>query len=217
MTWTVDLIIFDFDGVLADTGPDIVNAANYVLKQLNLPELPPETIVSFIGGGAEPLVRKCLGDRAGELFDEALVLFKKRYNEYPFVDTVAYPGVLEVLKHYHAAGKTMAIATNKTEAATRRILEGLHLAPYFQVIVGPDSITHRKPHPEALNRIINQVGGLPAKTVMIGDTEADILAGQAAGSLTGGVTYGYGPPEEIQKARPDFIIDRIAELKNYIR
>lgn len=217
MTWTADLIIFDFDGVLADTGPDIANAANYVLKQLNLPELPPKTIIGFIGGGAEPLVRQCLGNRAGDLFDEALSLFKKRYSEYPFVDTAAYPGVPEILEHYHAAGKTMAIATNKTEAVTRKILEGLHLAAYFQVIVGPDSITHRKPHPEALNRIIAQVGGLPAKTVMMGDTEADILAGQAAGVLTGGVTYGYGSPEEIQKARPDFLIDQIAELKNYIQ
>ncbi len=217
MTWSTDLIIFDFDGVLADTGPDIVNAANYVLQQLNLPQLPPETIMSFIGGGAEPLIRLCLGQRAGELFDEALALFKKRYNDYPCVDTVAYPGVVDVLEHYRAAGKIMTIATNKTEAATRKILAGLNLADYFQVIVGPDSVTHRKPHPEALNRIIAQVGALPARTVMIGDTGADILAGQAAGTVTAGVTYGYGSAAEVEQARPDFIIGRITELKNHIQ
>jgi len=216
MTWTTDLIIFDFDGVLADTGPDIVNAANYVLQQLNLPQLPPATIIGFIGGGAEPLIRQCLGRRT-ELFDEALALFKQRYNAYPCVDTVAYPGVVEVLEHYHAAGKIMTIATNKTEAATRKILAGLNLADYFQMIVGPDSITHRKPHPESLNRIMAQVGGVPAKTVMIGDTEADILAGQAAGTVTAGVTYGYGSAAEIEQARPDFIMGRITELKNYIQ
>jgi 2-phosphoglycolate phosphatase len=216
MTWTTDLIIFDFDGVRADTGPDIANAANYVLKQLNLPQLPPETIISFIGGGAEPLVRQCLGNRADELFDKALALFKKRYSDYPFVDTVAYPGVPELQAHYRAAGKTMTIATNKTEAVTWKILEGLHLTAYFQVIVGPDSITQRKPHPEALQRIIAQVGGIPAKTVMIGDTEADILAGQSAGTITGGVTYGYGKRSEIEAARPDFIIDEISSLLNFI-
>ncbi len=206
-------IIFDFDGVLANTGADIANAANFVLRQMKLKELPPETIAGFIGGGAEPLMRRCLaGQQAEELLEPALQMFKARYATHYFQDTTCYPGVSSLLEQLHTAHKNMAIATNKVEQLTRGILTGLHIDHYFQAVVGPDSVTHRKPHPEALQRILTHLNTAPSAAIMIGDTAADILAGKAAGTVTCGVTYGYGSRKEIEEARPDFIIDEITSL-----
>ncbi len=214
--WTIDTIIWDFDGVVVDTGRDIANAMNYVLKTLGLEELPMPTIMSYIGGGAEPIVRKCLGDKSDALFDQALVLLKQRYGEYYLVETCLYPGVADVLEHYRAAGKQQAIATNKIERIARGILDGLHIAQYFSVLVGPESITHRKPHPEAVLRILEALQASPARALMVGDTAPDLLAGKAAGTITCGVTYGYGSREEVEGAGPDFIIDRAPEMLDYI-
>ena len=214
--WTVDTVIFDFDGVLVDTGEDIAGAANYVLRRFNLEELPVATIVSFIGGGVEPLIRKCLGDNADDLFPEALPLFKQRYLEYPCEKTVLYPGVPQVLAHYHSAGKKMAIATNKAESITQRIVDCLKLTPYFQIIAGPDSVAHRKPDPEIINLITTELNVSPAKTVMVGDSKSDILAGKAAGTITCGVTYGFGNSADIRSASPDLVVDRVETLIDYI-
>lgn len=212
----IDSLIFDFDGVLVDSGPDIANAANYTLQTLGLPEQDPQVLISYIGGGAEPLVRRMLGDRVDELYDQALATFKARYGEKFFVETRLYPGAREVLAHFAQAGKTMGIATNKVERLTRGILEGLNIAGYFPVIVGPEGVTHRKPHPEAVEHILAHLGTAPEKAVMIGDTAADIQAGRAAGTLTCGVTYGFGAPAEIQAAAPDFVIERLEALRDHL-
>ncbi len=138
MKWTVDTIVFDFDGVLVDTGGDIANAANYMLKSLGLQEQPIDKIISFIGGGAEPLVRKCLGSQAETLYDLGLDIFKKRYAEFYFVETKPYPGTRRILDHYHGLHKNMGIATNKVQRLTQGILNGLDMQHYFPVIIGPE-------------------------------------------------------------------------------
>ena len=216
MKWAVEGIIFDFDGVLVDTARDISNATNYVLRNLGLKELPTETVVGYIGGGIEPLLRRSLGNRADELFEKALPMYKKRYNEHCCEETVTYPRVIEVLDYCRATQKKMGIATNKAEVMTQQIVRGLQLEQYFQVVVGPDSVTHRKPHPEALNLIMERLDVQPSRTVMVGDSTSDILAGKAAGTITCGVTYGYGKPEDIRGAQPDFIIDHPEEFMSYI-
>jgi HAD superfamily hydrolase (TIGR01549 family) len=144
-------------------------------------------------------------------------MFKARYAEHYFQYTVCYPGVKSVLASYDTAHKKMAIATNKVERITRDILTGLQIDHYFQSVVGPDSVTRRKPHPEAIQRILTQLDSPPAETLMVGDTAADILAGRAAGTITCGVTYGYGKLEELEDAKPDFIIDEITSLLDLIK
>lgn len=215
--WAIDTIIFDFDGVLVDTGRDIANAANFTLASLGLDQLPPEKIIRFIGGGAEPLIRKCLTDNRSEYFTQALALFKQRYDQYFCVETKLYPGVLEVLQKFDQAQKKMALATNKAERITYKTLQSLDIHPYFPIVMGPESVTHRKPHPESIQRILEQSGTAPHKAVMIGDTAADILAGKAAGTRTCGVTYGFGSLEEIRDANPDIILDEIGQLMEFIR
>lgn len=215
MKWTVDTIVFDFDGVLVDTGLDIANAANHMLKSLGLQEQPVDTIISFIGGGAEPLVRKCLGAQAETLYDQGLDIFKKRYAEFYFVETRPYPGARQILDHYHGLQKNMGIATNKVQRLTQGILKGLDMLQYFPVIIGPESITRRKPDPEAVIKVLEFFGSPPDRALMIGDTPEDLLAGKSAGALTCGVTYGFGSLASIQSAEPDIIIDEISKLVDY--
>lgn len=215
---SVSTIIFDFDGVLVDTGSDIAHAANYVLECLGLGQLPTKTITSYIGGGAEPLVSQCLRDKgADDQLARALPMFKARYAEHYFQDTTCYTGVRPMLAQFHSAGKRMAIATNKVERLTWRILEALELAHFFQSVVGSDSVAQRKPHPEALQKILAELQVEPEHSLMIGDAPTDILAGKAAGARTCGVTYGYGTYAEIVKTEPDFIIDEISQLPDYIK
>jgi phosphoglycolate phosphatase len=218
MSYNVDTVIFDFDGVIADTGADIAAAANYVLDSLGIPPLPEKTVVSYIGGGAGPLVKKILGPQGEdkELFEASLSLFKERYDRHCAELTTLYPGVMDVLKKLHSAGKTLAIATQKTESQTDTIIRHLGIDHFFAVVVGPDSITRKKPDPESMFLILDRTGGKPDASIMIGDKASDILAGKAAGMPTCGATYGFGSREELEEAGADFFIETASELLEYI-
>jgi len=216
MKYAVDTIIFDFDGVLVDTGPDIANAVNFTLRSFGLAELPKATIIGRIGGGAEVLMRRCLAERSEELIHKALPIFNQRYKEYSCVDTRMYSGVKKVLEHFKAAGKRMAIATQKKEMITRTILDIKGIAPYFEVIVGPESVTHPKPHPECIQLILNKLGTHSTRAIMVGDMVSDIQTGKAAGTLTCGVLYGYGLENDIRNAQADIVLDNLAQMLDWI-
>lgn len=212
----VDTLIFDFDGVLVETGPDIAAAVNYTLNCLGVDALPVPRVISYIGGGAEVVLRRCLADRADALIAQALPIFIQRYHERCCVDSRLYPGVIEVLSHYARAGKRMTIATQKVEAITRSIMSTLGIASYFDVLIGSESVTHRKPHPEAILKTLERTSTLPNRAVIIGDTPIDIQAGKAAGVFTVGVDYGYGTPEEIEAANPDFKLHQLTEMMDCV-
>jgi phosphoglycolate phosphatase len=212
MRYTVDVVIFDFDGVLVDTGLDIANAMNFVLREFGLAELPAQTIIGFIGRGAGNLVLDCLGQEHAGLLDQALPIFIERYSRYHLVDTCLYAGVKEVLGSLRQAGVILAIATQKPEPITHAILSGLAIDTYIFLVVGPESITHRKPHPESITRVIQSVQADPRRVIMVGDMPTDIQAGKAAGALTCAVTYGLGKAADLEAAGPDFIIDEIKDL-----
>lgn len=211
----IDTIIFDLDGTLVDASPDIANATNFVLHYLGREELPLATIAGYIGGGAEVLWRRVLADDADALMSTALPMFMKRYNEFYCEETSLYPGVLDVLNELKKAEKKMGIATQKVESITFGIMDKLHIRSYFQAVIGPESVEKRKPHPESLLKILDQLGSQAAKALMIGDTPADIQAGKAAGIFSIAVSYGYGRKEELLVTQPDFMIDRIVDLLEF--
>jgi phosphoglycolate phosphatase len=209
----ISVVIFDFDGVLIDSSKDIANAANYTLRTFGFDPIPYDIIVNFIGGGAEPLVRKCLEYYAADTyFDTAIKLFKRYYSQHFMDETRLYPRAKEVLKECYSKGLKIGLATNKVENITVKLLEKLDIIQYFEIIVGPTMVEHRKPHPEAIKKILYHFSLPACKAVIIGDKQEDIFAGKAAGTLTCGVTYGFGKLEEILNAKPDFIINRIDEL-----
>jgi phosphoglycolate phosphatase len=209
---TVESIIFDFDGVLVDTAEDIAVSANIVLRRYGLRAVSIDRVRGCIGGGAEALMRELLSDIDGDATAEAAASFKTEYARRYDVHTRLYPGVQQMLEQFLAAGLRMAVATNKIEPITRGLIARLGLEPYFLVVVGPESVTRRKPDPEVIDLILSRIAVAPAHALMIGDKAADILAGKAAGTFTCGVLYGYGTEDEIAAASPDFLVRSIAEL-----
>jgi HAD superfamily hydrolase (TIGR01509 family) len=144
-------------------------------------------------------------------------VFKAEYGRCFAMHTQLYPGVREVLERFVTTGVAMAIATNKTEPITRRLVAKFGLEPYLSSVVGPESVTRRKPDPEAIERILGRLDVPPARALMIGDTPLDIVAGKAAGTGTCGALYGYGTEVEIVRAAPDFVIRSIAELPRALK
>jgi len=211
----VDLIIFDFDGTLADTREDLAASANSVLRELFLPELPVDVIIGFVGEGITPLLERLLGAERLHLVEEAVALYTKHHRDHLLDKTCLYPGVPEALEHFRS--KKKAIISNKSHEFTARVAEGLGIADHFAVILGGDSTPNRKPHPEPVERVLEMLGVTRDRTAMVGDSPLDVLVGKRAGLLTCAVTYGFRPREELIRAGPDLLLDDIRELKRYLR
>jgi phosphoglycolate phosphatase len=212
----VDTLIFDFDGVLVETGPDIAGAVNYTLGVLGLNPLPTPVIISYIGGGAEAVLRRCLSEKADALLVQAVPVFVQRYQEYCCVESRLYPGAVAVLEHYAKADKRMTIATQKVEAITHRIMDALGIASYFDYIIGAESVVYRKPHPESVLKILDHTQTPASRAIIFGDTASYIQAVTAAGIYTCGVSYGYGSPAEIEAARPDLLFQALIQMTDWV-
>ncbi|HHW04028.1 MAG TPA: HAD-IA family hydrolase [Thermoanaerobacterales bacterium] len=208
----IKTVIFDLDGTLIDSRKDIAVAANKTLSELNLPTLPEETIASFIGGGVDILVKRCLGEQYIHMFDEVLQSYKKNYFQGCTVYTTLYPGVKEVLEFLKKRGIKTALATNKVISLSEKILEHLGVKDYFDLMLGPEHVKNRKPNPEIINILLEKLNKKPEDTLYVGDSNLDVLCGKNAGTYTCAVTYGIGSLESIIEADPDFIITDIKKL-----
>ena len=209
---SADALCFDLDGTLIDSADDLVQATIHSLHGLGIDPPPPEVIIGYVGGGARGLLQGSMGEAATpERLDAGLAAFIDYYGEHLLDHTLPYPGVEEVLRHFFAT-KPMGVVTNKPEAFSRSILEGLGLAGYFREILGYDSVERKKPHPEGILQALHGWGVEPTRAVMVGDSDHDILAGKAAGTVTVAVAYGFKPPEELLSAGPDYLIHDIREL-----
>lgn len=211
----VALIIFDLDGTLVDSKKDIVNAVNFTLKRIGLKVKPSPEIASYIGTGVEDLIRKSLGEDSGRIFKEALGIFIRYIKEHALDYTVLYPNVKDILEHFRY--KKKAIVTNRRYDIAEVVVKGLGIFGYFDGIMGGDAISCMKPSSCPLDMVIEKLGVSDRKKIiMVGDMAIDVLTGKNAGVNTCAVTYGIGKREDIIKAKPDYIIDDIAELKDVI-
>ena len=209
----IQLIIYDLDGTLIDSRRDIVNAVNWTLNELGLKELRPERISSFVGNGVTNLMRETLQEAtpvpAGYL-NRAIKIFRKRYGGHLLDTTRLYPAVRKVLEFFKE--RKQAVMTNKPEGFSRVIVQGLGIDSYFFRIVGGDQGFPKKPDPAAVRDILNSIRVSPEETILVGDSATDIETGRNAGVVTAAVTYGFGKREEIESARPDFILEDLEEL-----
>jgi len=209
---SADALCFDLDGTLIDSADDLVKATIHSLNGLGIDPPPPEVIIGYVGGGARGLLQDSMGEAATpERLDAGLAAFIDYYRTHLLDHTLPYPGVEEVLRHFFAT-KPMGVVTNKPEAFSRTILEGLGLAGYFREILGYDSVERKKPHPEGILQALHGWGVEPTRAVMVGDSDHDILAGKAAGTVTVAVAYGFKSEEELLSAGPDYLIHDIREL-----
>jgi phosphoglycolate phosphatase len=211
----LDLIMFDLDGTLADTGQDIVTSVNYVRNALKLDSLPGPVILSHLGLGLEFLIRGALPPTHQHLVAQASEIFLAYYGEHLLDTTVLYPHVTDSLEYY--AAKKKAVISNKPTGATIALLQGLGIRAYFDVVLGGNSTSRKKPHPEQLTHVLSTLGVTPSKALMVGDDRPDIEAGKSAGVHTCGVTYGLGNQENLINAKPDLIIEDLLELKDHYR
>mgnify|MGYP001607263430 FL=1 len=207
-----ELIIFDLDGTLVDSGMDITNALNYAIAPYGFKPLTVEDTIKMVGEGLTRLIEKILGDNKASIKDAVLDRFIKYYSEHLADFTRPYPGVIKTLELLGRYKK--AVISNKRESLSKKLLEQLGLMKFFDVVLGSDSVAEKKPSPAPVKKVLEILGVEPHRAIIVGDSDFDIQAGKGAGLITVAVTYGFRDRESLSNA--DFIIDSIGELLNLI-
>jgi len=214
-----ELIIFDFDGTLINSIPDLTLAINKMLFFYNLSPLTVTQTTPFIGNGAKPLVKRALEyamqnkDLSEVLLKEAFDIYFSAYNEVTCDKTYMYPGVLETLKYLNKKGYKMVICTNKPFNFIEPILNKLAIKHFFNYWIGEDSLSEKKPSAAPLLYLANEMSIIKEKCIMIGDSKNDILAAKNSGMKSIGVSYGYNYNENISDYNPTLVVDSFAELQ----
>lgn len=203
--------IFDLDGTLVNSAPDLANAINELRKHYNLPELNRKTILSYIGNGALKLVERSFQETAINPQD-ALKLFLDFYEEGIYNETDFYPGVEAFLKELKSRGIPAIILTNKPQKMTDILLDKMNAAHYFKYAFGPE-IYGKKPDSAGLKKCLELLNLTAEDAVMIGDHHTDIFAANASGVKSVFLNYGFG---EIGDSKPDFVFDSFEELTKFL-
>jgi phosphoglycolate phosphatase len=214
------LLVFDLDGTLIDSGADLCASVNAMLRNFGRPELPQDVISTYIGDGAARLVGRSMGEPVDPAFlDSALTYFLDYYREHKLDHTYVYPGVFASLDslRLEPAGtqragvlRAMAVLTNKPIGPTMAICEALGLSPYFFRIYGGNSFPTKKPDPEGLRALMQEAGVTALETLMIGDSDVDILTARNAGVWSIGCSYGLSP-HTLATVPPDCLVDSPAD------
>src|ERR1035437_5859266 len=206
----VRLLVFDLDGTLVDSKRDLALSVNAMRKEMGLAPLALELVSSYVGHGVTLLVRRSLGSQAtDENVEKGLAFFLDYYRQHMLDNTTPYPGVSEALEKLK--GRKMAVLTNKPVNFSREMISRLGFAPYFSYVYGGNSFTQKKADPAGLHKLMEDLQVSARETVMVGDSDTDILTGKNAGVLTCGVTYGFGA-QTLENVSPDLIIDDMREL-----
>ncbi len=213
-------IVFDLDGTLVDTAPDLVATLNHVLEGAGLPPVGIEEIRPHIGFGARAMLNTCLiraGAAAGDSrLDALMTTYLIHYHDNIAVKSRPFPGAVEALEDFRARGARLAVCTNKYEGLSKHLLKELAVDHLFGAVTGADSFEVRKPNPEHLTRTIALAGGSPAHAVMVGDSETDIRTARAAKVPVVGVTFGYSD-KPMEGLGADALIGHYRELGSAIR
>lgn len=216
-------IIFDLDGTLVDSAPDLSNSINSMLDTLKRKPFNDDLIHSWVGNGAKALVERALSGELtidSQLDDEycakALAIFLADYKENACVHTKLYAGVLSTLNELKSRGYTLNIVTNKPLMFVAPILETLGIKHCFDVVLGAESLPKKKPDPMPLSHICKEQQVDVNNCVMVGDSHNDILAASAIDMESIGMTYGYNYGENIASYNPTIVCDKFSQLLDYL-
>jgi len=202
------LIIFDLDGTLVDSSLDIMHALNHAVEPYSSRHFTVSETITLVGEGIPRLIEKITPGADEQTRAKVLERFTQHYVAHLLDHTRAYTGIPETLARL--SGYRKAVVSNKREFLSKKVLEGLGLSSYFDVVIGSDSVAATKPSPVPLLKVLSELHLQPDDAVMVGDSNYDVDAGKAAGIRTIAVTYGYRPIEAIRHA--DFLIDRMTDL-----
>ena len=208
----IKLLIFDLDGTLIDSLPDLVDATNHMRGGFGLSRLTSDAVRALVGQGVRSLVERALPGAPPLRVDEGMSLFLG-YNIAHITDkTRLYPGVVETLEALQGQGLALCVLSNKNVALCREVLSRLGIARFFQTVFGADSLPFRKPSPEPVLALLREFGVAAGECIMIGDSINDVAAGQGAGVVTAGCSYGYGDISELAGA--DYLLEDFPSLRS---
>jgi phosphoglycolate phosphatase len=210
-------VLFDLDGTLVHTSPDLADSASRMLADLGRSAVDAALIEGWIGDGVSRLVKRALtGERDAEpdpeLFRVGYARFIEHYGRGVSARSRPYPGVRAGLDALRGAGLPLACVTSKLGVFTHALLRDLELAQYFELVVAGDSLPRTKPDPLPLLHACSRLGVAPGQAVMVGDSENDALAARAAGCPFVGVTYGYNGGREPESLAADALIGSLERL-----
>lgn len=215
--------LFDLDGTLLDTAPDLAMAANALRIELGMTPLREDIVATFVGRGMENLVRRVLAgslleqDEPSQPVDAQLALFKRHYHAVNGDRARIFDGVLEGLTDLRAQGLTLGVLTNKPEEFTLPLLEQTGLRRLFSIVVSGDTCKHKKPHPMPVLHACDLLGVQVDEAVVIGDSVNDALAARAAGTAVLVVPYGYNEGRDVTTLDVDGIVADVPAAAAWIR
>ncbi len=214
----IDSIIFDLDGTIIDSGPDLLDSLNFVLNKKKLPSISNNVIGNLVGGGASAMIKKGYDYLGKKIGDDEVAELVEVFLEYYFKNcskkTKIYSGIQNFIIDMKKKDLKIGLCTNKKQYLTEKILEALKINNYFDAIVGSSVNIKLKPDTEMLEICLNKLNSEPRNSIMIGDSENDIIPANKLNMTSIFVNYGYGQlKNEIQ---PDFKINRIDSLKDLL-
>ena len=211
------LVMFDLDGTLVDSVPDLASAVDHMLLELGRPPAGLEAVRQWVGNGAPVLVRRALaGDIEhasvdDELAERGLALFMEAYARSHAL-TQVYPGVRDTLRWLRAHDVPMALITNKPERFVAPLLDQMKLGEFFKWIIGGDTLPQKKPDPAALLFVMQMAGVSPQQALFVGDSRSDVQAAKAASVPCAALSYGYNHGRPISEEAPNLVIDDLRLL-----
>ncbi|MEX0951212.1 MAG: phosphoglycolate phosphatase [Gammaproteobacteria bacterium] len=211
------LLLFDLDGTLVDSVPDLAAAIDIMQTELGLPTRGIDKVRHWVGNGMDRLVKRALTDAMdaepdADLYARASEIFTTAYAENACVHSRLYAGVASTLAQLHTAGYRLGCITNKRARFTEIVLAEMQIADYFSIVISGDSLPLRKPDPLPLHHAMNTLEFTPPTTLMIGDSMSDLHAANAAGVDAIAVSYGYHQDQDLTTASPLAIIDEFTSL-----
>jgi len=203
-----DLVLFDLDGTLVDSLPDIAAALNHALRERGLAELSTAVVRTLVGDGVEVLAERALARQDAASVAPAVLAREvvAHYEAHPCTDTVTYPGIRQMLVALRGRGTRLAVLTNKPGGVARALLAALPIGPLFDAVVGDGDGWPRKPAPEGALALMQRFGATPDRTLMVGDGLPDLAVARAAGCQVAAAAWGYTPRERLAADRPDHLI-----------
>ncbi|ABZ78615.1 phosphoglycolate phosphatase [Shewanella halifaxensis HAW-EB4] len=213
----IKAVAFDLDGTLIDSVPDLAAATRATLEELALPLCSDEQVRSWVGNGAEMLMRRALSFALNtavteEQLQACMPKFMHFYGLNLQQHSQLYPGVESVLEQLQQAGYRMAIVTNKPYEFTLPLLKAFNIDAYFSMVLGGDSLSKMKPDPLPLQHILHEWRLETEQLLMVGDSKNDILAAKSAKVASVGLTYGYNYGEDIGLSGPDAVCEQFSEI-----